>query len=144
MSDNKLIKEFTFYGQYHTNKINVLIHVCCVPCIFFTSLVLSHKFGSPSFARMPLDLPGIGPETLDITPAFLVAAAYATYFVLLEPVAGILYAPILLAMGHYSNVWYALDDGAIRKAGIAFTAAWIAQFIGHGKVRPLVCALGFS
>lgn len=139
--DSRLKREFTFYGQYHTNKVNIGIHVVCVPVIFFTALVLSHAFGSPSFAFVPLDLPVLGAQTLDVTPAFLTAAAYAAYFVMLEPVAGLLYAPILLGMGHYSNVWYATDNEAIKKAGYLFTAAWIAQFVGHGKFEGRAPAL---
>lgn len=66
----------------------------------------------------------------------LYVAATALYYITLEAVAGLLYAPILLAMGHMSNAVYANDpDLAIKYAGWAFGAAWIAQFIGHGKVR---------
>lgn len=49
----------------------------------------------------------------------------------------LLYAPILLAMGHYSNVLYSTHhDAAMKYAAVAHVASWIAQFIGHGAVRP--------
>lgn len=78
-------------GSYHVNPINVLIHVICVPSIFATALVLAHYFPHPSLASLPVPAvlaPSLGP-LVHVTPTFLVAAAYACYFVLLEPVAGV-------------------------------------------------------
>lgn len=102
----------------------------------------------------------VGRTTVDVTVPFLWAAFNAIYFVLLEPAAGVsarerhfisrvrliasfgcrqlLYAPILLSLGHLSNIAYSEHhDAAIKYAGIAFVASWIAQFVGHGKVRAL-------
>jgi len=79
-------------ASYHTNHTNVLIHVLCVPMIFFTALILTHGIpgASQSLASINLDLPlGIGKTTLDLTFPFLYAAANATYFILLEPMAGV-------------------------------------------------------
>ena len=40
-------------------------------------------------------------------------------------------------MGHYSNVLYSTHhDAAMKYAAVAHVASWIAQFIGHGAVRP--------
>lgn len=50
----------------------------------------------------------------------------------------LLYAPFLLAMGHYSNVVYDTVPDGMRIAGYFWVGAWIAQFIGHGKVRLLL------
>lgn len=151
-------------ASYHTNQVNVLIHVFCVPTILFTALILTHGIpgASKSLATIPLNLFGQHID-LDVTIPFLWAAANAAYFVLLEPVAGVrsaflklsrarqsgppdpvadpmtvrqaLYAPILLTFGHLSNVLYSTHhDEAMRIAGYAFVASWIAQFVGHGKV----------
>ncbi|GAA5866575.1 hypothetical protein JCM3774_004018 [Rhodotorula dairenensis] len=138
-----LEQQFTFYAAYHTNQVNVLIHVFCVPTILFTALILTHGIpgASKSLATIPLD--GFGRHIdLDLTVPFLWAAANAVYFVLLEPVAGGLYAPILLTLGHLSNVLYATHhDEAMRVAGYAFVASWIAQFVGHGKFEGRAPAL---
>ncbi|GAA6061414.1 hypothetical protein JCM10212_004472 [Sporobolomyces blumeae] len=137
--------QFSFYASYHRNTVNVLIHVLCVPTIFFTSLVLFHAipgFDRPLFS-VPLDLPlGLGSHSLDATVPFLTAVGYAAYFVLLEPLAGLLYAPILVAFGHASNVLYSdYHDAAMKLAGIAFVASWIAQFVGHGAFEGRAPAL---
>lgn len=160
-------------------QINVLIHIPCVPTILFTALVLVHYFDWASYSLLDIALGG--DLVLNVTFPLLVVAAYATYFVLLEPLAGvslrlsewkglgpalavlqepgvhcspiggvqsyrtdadtlphvqqILYAPILLALGHFSNVLYATEPHAVKYAGYVFVVAWIAQFVGHGKVR---------
>jgi len=50
-------------------------------------------------------------------------------------VSQLLYAPVLLSLGHLSNLLYSQHhDAAMKYAGIAFVASWIAQFVGHGKV----------
>ncbi|GAA5977003.1 hypothetical protein JCM5350_007524 [Sporobolomyces pararoseus] len=131
--------QFTFYAAYHTNKYNVLIHIFCVPTILFTALVLSH--GIPGAAKSFTSFQ-LGQTTIDLTFPFLWAAGNALYFILLEPVAGLLYAPILFSFGHLSNLLYSNHhDVAMKYAGIAFVASWIAQFIGHGKFEGRAPAL---
>ncbi|POY72656.1 hypothetical protein BMF94_4484 [Rhodotorula taiwanensis] len=138
-----LEQQFTFYASYHTNQVNVLIHIFCVPTILFTALILTHGIpgASKSLATIPFDLFGQHYD-VDLTFPFLWAAGNAAYFVLLEPVAGALYAPILLTLGHLSNVLYSSHhDEAMRIASYAFVASWIAQFVGHGKFEGRAPAL---
>ncbi|SCV74199.1 BQ2448_6631 [Microbotryum intermedium] len=140
-----LESQFTFYGSYHTNKINVLIHIICVPTILFTALILTHGFTNHTFFRFQIPLPaqlGFRKE-IDVraTLPFLYAAGNALYFTILEPVAGMLYTPILLMMGHMSNVLYDTRSDAMQKAAIVFVVSWIAQFVGHGKFEGRAPAL---
>ena len=52
------------------------------------------------------------------------------------------YAPILIGLGHISNVMFdASPSMATKYAGWAFGAAWVAQFVGHGKVRTPFCGV---
>lgn len=77
-------------ASYHTNQVNVLIHIFCVPTILFTALILTHGIpgASKSLATIPFDLFGQHYD-VDLTFPFLWAAGNAAYFVLLEPVAGV-------------------------------------------------------
>ncbi|KAI5478494.1 hypothetical protein MNV49_005022 [Pseudohyphozyma bogoriensis] len=153
--------QFAFYGSYHTNKVaptshqsqriltpliqvNIGIHILCVPLIFQTGLILAHHFAHPTLASLTLPaLPPLleTPTTLDVNWIFLVALGYAAYFILLEPVAGALYAPVLVGMGHFSNVAYDSHPDAMKYAGWAFGFAWIAQFVGHGAFEGRAPAL---
>ena len=132
--------QLAFYGAFHTKPANVAIHLLFVPCIFFTALILLHGLPSPSFLTVPLpfNFPGFSTvpaaQVVQITPAFLVALGYASYFIALDPIAGGLYAPILLTFGHLSNVF----GDRIKPAAVLHVASWIAQFVGHGVVSLFI------
>ncbi|GAA6002052.1 hypothetical protein JCM10207_003053 [Rhodosporidiobolus poonsookiae] len=138
-----LAEQFSFYASYHSNPVNVAIHLVCIPTIFFTSLILTHGIPGFSTPLASLALPFFGDKlVVDLTVPFLTALGYATYFILLEPVAGALYAPILLTLGHLSNVLYSTrHDEAMRLASYLCGASWILQFIGHGKFEHRAPAL---
>lgn len=38
--------QLTFYGAYHSNRINVLIHIICVPILlwYIIALCMVHRF----------------------------------------------------------------------------------------------------
>ncbi|SCV73655.1 BQ2448_6085 [Microbotryum intermedium] len=134
-----LESQFTFYAPHSDLAragINILIHIVCVPMILFTALILTHGLSNHTLFRFQVPLPaqlGFGKEIdVRVTFPFLYAAGNALYFTILEPGAGMLYAPILLTMGHMSNVLYDTRSGAMQEAAIVFVASWIAQFIGHG------------
>ena len=35
-----LEKQFTFYASYHNNRVNVAIHLLCIPILLATGLVI--------------------------------------------------------------------------------------------------------
>lgn len=80
-------------GTSSLRQWNVLIHIVCVPLIFFTTLILSHAFpgGDASLAdiRLPAALSDYAGDVVRLTSPFLVAVGYASYFCLLEPFAGV-------------------------------------------------------
>ncbi|CAG8732039.1 587_t:CDS:2, partial [Ambispora leptoticha] len=40
-----LEEQLTFYGMYHNNRINILIHVVCVPLLLWSALIWASNFG---------------------------------------------------------------------------------------------------
>lgn len=57
-----------------------------------------------------------------------------------------MYFPILLLMGHSSNLWLKHPapfhlHNPIRDAGIVHVVCWIAQFVGHGVFEGRAPAL---
>jgi len=91
-----LVDQLGFYGAYHTNHWNKLIHVVFVPGIAWSALVWLAASG-PLFG---LDMTSAGlPELLSplsraLSPNLgtLTACAYASYYCTLEPLAGSLWA----------------------------------------------------
>jgi uncharacterized membrane protein YGL010W len=114
-----LTRSFAFYGAFHSNPVNQWIHIICVPIIFTTSIELMLRFLHP------------------IIIASLIAF-YIMSFIRMHLLAGLAYAPILLAYGYigvkilpnYSQLSFAL-----------WTISWIAQFIGHGVFEKRAPAL---
>ncbi|KAL2373187.1 DUF962 domain-containing protein [Blastomyces gilchristii SLH14081] len=132
-----LEKQFTFYGAYHHNPVNVAIHITCVPVIMLCMFQLATNSGPV----IPL------PDSLSITnlPPNLGTIAgllYASLYVLMEPVAGALLAPLLVGGTALVNHLTATYGSAATYWGLGIQAvAWIAQFVGHGAFEGRAPAL---
>lgn len=101
-----------------TLQINVLIHIPCVPTILFTALVLVHHFDWASYSLLDIALGG--GHVLNVTFPVLVVAGYASYFVLLEPLAGV---SLRAALG--------LAFAVVQEPGCVYNAT------GHAKICKL-------
>lgn len=90
--DLDLEKQFAFYGAYHSNPINVIIHMLFVWPIFFTALLL--LYFTPSLFNLPhvvFSLFG-SDVVLVFNIGFLVALLYSVFYVCLDMKAGLLAA----------------------------------------------------
>lgn len=106
----KLMKELVFYGSYHNNKWNQLIHVVFVPAIlwsFFVMLCHTREFLPLSTAVASAGAPAVVSANLVGNAAFLVYAVYAVYYVSLDLVAGAFAATAMLGMLVAANHTYA-------------------------------------
>ncbi|GMI67390.1 hypothetical protein like AT1G18720 [Hibiscus trionum] len=129
-----LENHFAFYGAYHSNPINILIHTLFVWPIFFTSLILFYF--TPAF--YDLSQAGIFPSgfnhALVFNYGFAFALFLASFYVVLDKKAGSLAALLCLAcwigasfiaakLG-YSLAW--------KVVLVAQVLCWAGQFLGHG------------
>ncbi|TPX34911.1 hypothetical protein SmJEL517_g02608 [Synchytrium microbalum] len=112
-----------FYGAYHANPINVGIHMVFVPTIFWTALVWA--------ANTPAAFEYAYSQYLPANLSLFATVGYASYFIALEPLAGTLYAPILLGMCRAANVFLQTNPKANSIAALLHVASWVAQFAGH-------------
>ncbi|KAJ4394637.1 hypothetical protein N0V93_003856 [Gnomoniopsis smithogilvyi] len=132
-----LEKHLVFYGSYHSNAINVGIHMVCVPIILMTSFLLAANSGVLiplpewlTYQYLPLNMCTIG------------SLIWGGFYVLMEPVAGSLLCAICIGMAAANNYFYSVDPRtATIVAGGVFTLAWILQFVGHGKFEGRAPAL---
>jgi len=155
-------------AQYHTNKINVAIHLCAADALRLSlsaqglhrsDLRLGH---GTHYGRLALHVPRRPQRTVprlarrphaghdhrnllcvwDFTEVDLHAraccpralflthtsrSADATYFFLLDPIAGGLYAPILLSLGHLGNRFLLERPDAVQKLGLINAGGWVLQ-----------------
>ena len=101
-----LEKHFGFYGAYHSNPVNILIHTIFVWPLFYTSLILFH------FTPPLLHLPLLG---RDLNLGFAFALLYALFYLLLDRRAGALAAALCVLC------WASSDSLA---AHLGFSLAW--------------------
>ncbi|KAJ4345775.1 uncharacterized protein N0V89_011910 [Didymosphaeria variabile] len=111
-----LEKQLRFYGAYHHNKLTNTPEIPLPPWLTVPHLPLNFAAG------------------------FLVL--YTTTYMLMEPVAGAMLAPILIGVTVYGNhLTSTYGANANKWAGGLFIASWVAQFIGHGKFEGRAPAL---
>ncbi|PSR95795.1 Protein of unknown function DUF962 protein [Actinidia chinensis var. chinensis] len=130
-------RHFAFYGAYHSNPVNILIHMLFVWPILFTSLVLLYFtppfFDCPFKCRLGL-VPNLG---------LLFTLICALFYVCLDKKAGSLAAMLCLAC------WV---SGSLLAKHLGFSLAWkvvlaaqlfcwTGQFIGHGVFEKRAPAL---
>ncbi|KAJ3758034.1 DUF962-domain-containing protein [Lentinula raphanica] len=133
-------KQLTFYGAYHNNKVNVLIHVICVPLIMWSAMVLLASAPHPSF------LPEYHQElnslmTLELNYPAILWVVYQTYYLILEPVAALLYAPQFIFSLLTATAFAHHRADHLTVAVTLQTVCWLAQFVGHGVAEKRAPAL---
>ncbi|KKK13399.1 hypothetical protein P175DRAFT_0429138 [Aspergillus ochraceoroseus IBT 24754] len=132
-----LEKQLLFYGAYHNNPVNVAIHITCVPILLFTGIAMASN--SPALFKLPAALQF---ENLPPNIGTIGALVYATFYILLEPVAGALIAPLLIgsaAFGNHLLATYGMT--ANYWFGGVHVVSWLLQFIGHGAFERRAPAL---
>lgn len=140
--------QLAFYGAYHTNSVNVFIHIICVPLIWMSMLVLVLASGATLeglAAKLPAELAQPVYEfCAKVTSTFpaalfphmnfsaLLAGLYLAYYYVLDVGSALLITPLWIA--YYLASYYVAFhvEGGVKASAIAFFVSWIMQFYGHG------------
>ncbi|XP_027338581.1 uncharacterized endoplasmic reticulum membrane protein C16E8.02 [Abrus precatorius] len=131
-----LEKQFSFYGAYHSNPVNVAIHILFVWPIVFTALIILH-FTPP--------LLSIGPAhpVLLLNLGFFSTLFYALFYIALDKKAGSLAA--FLTFFCWVAASFVANSLGFSLAWKVVLAAqlfcWTGQFIGHGVFEKRAPAL---
>ncbi|KAF2567760.1 hypothetical protein F2Q68_00024598 [Brassica cretica] len=100
-----LEKHFAFYGAYHSNPINIVIHIIFVWPIVFTALLLLYTM-PPIYDLSQLGFPHS--MTLDgvlrLNVGFVVTVAYALFYLCLDKKSGFVAALMCFACWVGSSV----------------------------------------
>ncbi|MFQ6669042.1 hypothetical protein Gotur_034450 [Gossypium turneri] len=165
-----LENHFAFYGAYHSNPINILIHTLFVWPIFFTSLILFYF--TPAFCD--LSQSGIFPSGFNHALVLNYGSAFSIFlglfYVVLDKKAGSLAALLCLAcwvgasfiaakLG-YSLAWKLCTFGypllpnmvflsfqivtpyfSVQVVLVSQLLCWAGQFLGHGIFEKRAPAL---
>lgn len=131
-----LEKHFAFYGAYHSNHVNVLIHTVFVWPILFTGQIILY------FAP-PLISVGFLPSVLLLNSGFFATLFYALFYIALDHKAGSL-AAFLTFFCWVASSFVANSLGfslAWKVVLVAQLICWTGQFIGHGVFEKRAPAL---
>ncbi|KAJ9303122.1 hypothetical protein DTO271G3_496 [Paecilomyces variotii] len=132
-----LEKQLLFYGAYHHNPVNVGIHMTFVPILLATGFLLATN--TPTLFTLPDALQyKYLPPNLGTIGGFV----YSFIYILLEPVAGALIAPGIIATTafvNYLTMTYGMT-ATYWAAGI-HVVSWLVQFVGHGVFEKRAPAL---
>lgn len=121
-----LKKELIFYGSYHSDAINKLIHAVCVPLLLWTGMAM--------LAPLEVTTVTISSVTLDVTAAYLATLVYIVYYIYLFPAVGLITLPILSGMAYGAHEYWNSDcENKMLWLVGTHVVSWIAQFVGHGK-----------
>jgi len=127
MSAFDLKEQLSFYGAYHSNKWNILIHCICVPLIMWSALVW---LSGLEFAS--LNLSNGMSDAVKLNASLVFVMIYGGYYLSLEPQAGALATGILLFFWVTANIFFSNVAHPIALATGLHIFCWALQFIGHG------------
>ncbi|KAK6925023.1 2-hydroxy-palmitic acid dioxygenase Mpo1-like [Dillenia turbinata] len=136
-----LEKHFAFYGAYHSNPINIFIHMMFVWPVFFTALVLLCFTPSLFNSAKSVTCPCGNSCVLGLNLGFFVTLIYAAFYVLMDKKAGSLAALACLLCWVGSSI---LASFLASKLGFSLAwkvFCWTGQFIGHGVYEKRAPAL---
>ena len=109
--------QYYFYKKYHSNPINVFIHIICIPMIFWSISVL----------LAPIQVIN---NIFNLT--FFVSFFYSMYYHCLDLYLGQIMSIFLIFSWHTASLFYYNNEHSVRYAIIINIVSWILQFIGHG------------
>ena len=112
-----LKSQYNFYKKYHSNPINVFIHIICIPMIFWSTSVL---------------LSSIQVINNIFNLTFFVSFFYSIYYQFLNLRLGQIMSIFLILSWYTASLFYYNNENSIRYALAINIVSWILQFIGHG------------
>lgn len=105
-----------FYGVYHREPWNQVIHFVGVPLIIWTMLVMIAHLPLPFLGQYAIKIPFAEKhESMHLTWATLLATGYMIFYLAIDTFGGILYAPVLYGMYVTAANLVARDQQAAHK-----------------------------
>lgn len=145
---------FNVFNNTEITQINIAIHVTCVPLLLLTGFLFvrigyavpvansanrllqatnSPSLPIPAWLSIPYLPPNLGT---------LACVLYSSLYILMEPVAGGMLAPLLLGGTAYAN--HLTSEYGMKANYIAIGVhifSWLVQFVGHGVFEGRAPAL---
>lgn len=125
---NLLIDNYIFYEKHHRNKLNILMHIICIPLLvwtyafFLTYIPFEYSLNSESFYLKPL--------VFNYTS--IVSLFYIIYYLYLDYNIGKKWIPIFLFICYTTKLYKILyPETALYNCIIVHIGSWIVQLLSH-------------
>jgi uncharacterized membrane protein YGL010W len=125
-----------FYGVYHREPRNQLIHFFGVPGILWSLMIFMIHLPIPYFGTM---CEAYLPANYSLTYGLVLALIYQVFYLWIDPLGGTLYAPILYAM-YRSAVYLRRIDQQEHQSAVG-TQATPFQWSGTGRLLSFALVL---
>jgi uncharacterized membrane protein YGL010W len=128
-----LLDQLVFYGSYHNNPYNQIVHFIFVPCIWISVAIWLCYTGE--FATHPAKDGALG-RYISLNGAFIGWLLYAIYYVILAPVAGVSGLSFIMFLTCFQLTYdvvlfffYIFANWVYQTAGVKY--AWVVGLIMH-------------
>ena len=113
-----ITEALAFYGVYHRNKWNQLLHFFGVPGIIWSLLIFfAHlRIPTPKQMRAEISIPGI--PTHSLSYATVLSLGYLLFYLKIDAFGGTLYAPFVYSMYRSAVIMCANDQDKAAAAAI--------------------------
>ena len=122
-----------FYGTFHREPLNQMIHFVGVPIILWTLIIVNSHIVLPG--SVILKLPGIPPHYLSMGTCWMLM--YAVFYPYIDGVGAMLHAPLLYTYYATAVRWTAKDQEAFMMESKEKMPSWM----GTGKLLGWSCML---
>eukprot|EP00455_Lapot_gusevi_P013376 TRINITY_DN164_c0_g1_i6.p1 TRINITY_DN164_c0_g1~~TRINITY_DN164_c0_g1_i6.p1 ORF type:complete len:196 (-),score=83.71 TRINITY_DN164_c0_g1_i6:312-899(-) len=137
---DSLLDALTFYGSYHNNAGNKIVHLIFVPVLWATGAVFfcyAGTFTDVTLDSLGLPLPPLISQNFVFNYSFLLFLGYALYYLYLDLFAGLTADILLFSLLLGANAFYAhFGADAWKYALAAHLFSWFMQiYLGHGVLE---------
>lgn len=140
MTSTKLLGELSFYRRYHSNSVNVGIHILCIPAILITTIygLTVVRLSASNAAQL-----GVNPELEPfINLGVLVGFYYWGYYTALDSAWGFTAGALVFLASIKLSALNAVASRSTHLISLGiWSSSWLAQFIGHGVFEKRAPAL---
>lgn len=126
-----------FYGVYHREPMNQLIHFFGVPGIIWSAMIFYAHLPLPIIGTYSISMPGAPSHRISwATVTFLF---YLVFYIYIDPFGGILFSPVLYVMYATAVNWTQQDqDRQIKK-----TSSRQVRWFGTGRTLKFAALIHF-
>jgi uncharacterized membrane protein YGL010W len=132
-NNNLLIDNYIFYEKHHQHKLNVLLHIICIPILTWTAAVF--------LSYIPIEYQLLDSEDHLIKPIVINATSvvtfcYLIYYFYLDYRLGKIWSVLFCIICYTANLYrLSYPDYALRNCIYLHIGSWILQLLSHKYIE---------